>query len=481
MKKRDITEEQMSSEPIGWDRDDVSYYSKLRKKRSHKKALITTLVVCVCVIGVLAAAVVVWAMNVQAALNEGIDDEVRSALTEPETVDDPFYMLLLGVDRNEDRAQSSEYGEEDSAYRSDTIILARIDPPQKQVTLVSLHRDLLVDMGDYGVNKLNNAYSFGGPSYAIEVVSELAGVPISHYAEVNFDEFDALVDSLGGIEVDVPMDIDDPNAGAPISAGPQTLDGAQALTLCRSRHAYDDYGDGDVFRAANQRMVIAAIAKKVMAVDPLTLANTISQLAEMVTTDMSVTDLLHLASEMRGIDLDKNVYSGMTPTTSLYQDGGWYELLDTEAWQTMMQRVDSGLSPYASADEDLTAGLAGSQSENIKNGDISDGSTTFEPGTPADVDATVLVLNGTGISGLANRIASSLEKHGYETSTGNAQNSYEYSVVAYSSPENKTAAEAVANALGGSIDVEDWQGVYETDSDVVVVLGEDMASSVDLL
>ena len=471
----------MSSEPIGWDRDDVSYYSKLRKKRRNKKALIITLVTVACVIGAVAASVIVWAMGVQASLNEGVDEEIRGALTDVESVDDPFYMLLLGVDRNKDRAESAEYGDEDSAYRSDTIILARIDPPQKQVTLVSLHRDLLVDMGEYGVNKLNNAYSFGGPSYVIQVVSELAGVPIAHYAEVNFDEFDELVDSLGGIEVDVPIDINDPLAGEPISAGPQTLDGAQALTLCRSRHAYDDYGDGDVFRAANQRMVIAAIAKKVMAVDPLTLASTISQLAEMVTTDLTVGDLLHIADEMRGIDLDHNVYSGMTPTTSLYQNGGWYELLDTDAWQTMMQRVDSGLSPYASEDEDLTAGLAGSQAGNIKNGEIVEGSATFDPSTPEDVDASVLVLNGTGVSGLAGRVAASLDKYGYETSTGNAQNAYDYSVVAYCTPENQSAAEAVAQALGGNIDVEDWQGIYETDCDVVVVLGLDMANSVDPL
>lgn len=471
----------MSSEPIGWDRDDVSYYSKQRKKRSRKKALIIGVASLACVVAVVAVSALVWAMGIQATLNEGVDEETRNALTDVESVDDPFYMLLLGVDRNEDRAQSAEYGDDDSAYRSDTIILARIDPPEKQVTLVSLHRDLLVDMGDYGVNKLNNAYSFGGPSYVIEVVSELAGVPISHYAEVNFDEFDELVDSLGGIEVDVPIDINDPYAGEPISAGPQTLDGAQTLTLCRSRHAYDDYGDGDVFRAANQRMVIAAIAKKIMALSPLELPGVISHLAEMVTTDMSVTDLLHLADEMRGIDLDKDFYTGMTPTTSLYQNGGWYELLDKDAWQTMMQRVDAGLSPYSDAEDDVTAGLAGSMNENIKNGDGDLGSLTFQPSAPENVDASVLVLNGTGIAGLASRVAATLDTFGYETTTGNANNSYEYSVVAYSSPENQAAAEAVAEALGGNISVEDWQGIYESDSDVVVVLGLDMANSVDLL
>ncbi len=76
----------------------------------------------------------------------------------------------------------------------------------KKVTLVSLHRDTMVDMGEYGVNKLNAAHVFGGPALSVQTVSKLAGVDISHYAEINFDGFRDIVDALGGIEVDVPHD-----------------------------------------------------------------------------------------------------------------------------------------------------------------------------------------------------------------------------------------------------------------------------------
>lgn len=481
MSKHDTDNAQAPIPPSASDPNAIDYYSSQRKQRNKKKTLAIVIASIGCAVALVGVAVFAWAMGIQRALNEGVNDDLRSALSDSTSVDDPFYMLLLGVDRNKDRAASAEYGDADSAYRSDSIILARIDPPEKQVTLVSLHRDLLIDMDEHGTNKLNAAYSIGGPAYVVKVVSELADVPISHYAEVNFDEFDALVDTLGGIEVDVPMDINDPLAGAPIKAGPQTLDGAQALTLCRSRHAYDNYGDGDVYRAANQRMVIAAIAQKVMNTDPATLVSTISQLASMVTTDFSVSDLVHLATEMKGIDTEKDLYTGMTPTTSTYVNETWYELLIKDAWQTMMTRVDRGLSPYSSADEDQTVGLAGTQTVNVKNGEGNVDNLTFDTSTIATHDATVLVLNGARIDGLANRIANTLDTYGFKTSTGNAVNQYEASFVAYLNEGSEADAQAVAESLGGELPVENWIGQYEADADVLLVLGPDMAGSVDQL
>ncbi|MCG5014988.1 LCP family protein, partial [Collinsella aerofaciens] len=89
------------------------------------------------------------------------------------------------------------------------------------------------------------------------------------------DGFKDIVDALGGVEVDVPMEIDDEDAGGHLDAGLQTLSGDQALILCRSRHAYDEYGDGDSYRAANQRLVLSAIAKKILSADVATMASTV--------------------------------------------------------------------------------------------------------------------------------------------------------------------------------------------------------------
>ncbi|CDD78428.1 cell envelope-related function transcriptional attenuator common domain protein [Cryptobacterium sp. CAG:338] len=101
-------------------------------------------------------------------------------------------------------------------------ILARVDPKEKEVTLISIPRDTQVDIPGHGTQKINAAYAFGGASLAVDTVSELAGVPISHYAEIDFDGFKAVVDALGGIEVDVPMEINDDMAGGHVDAGPPT-------------------------------------------------------------------------------------------------------------------------------------------------------------------------------------------------------------------------------------------------------------------
>jgi LCP family protein required for cell wall assembly len=255
----------------------ASHYAQKRKKRRRLGAVkvIVAVVAAVLVGGGVAA----WAYvnNIQSKLSSGIDSALRGQLTTTET-GQPFYMLLLGVDKNADRENSSEYGSADSAYRSDSIMLARVDPQNKKVTLVSIHRDTAVnitytDSSGKTVTatkeKINAAYSLGGPSCCVSTVSQFAGVNISHYAEVDFDSFCDIVNTIGGIEVDVPVDVYDPEyTGADIKAGVQTLDGDQALQLCRARHAYDKYGDGDLYRAANQRAVIAAIMRKIMKMDP---------------------------------------------------------------------------------------------------------------------------------------------------------------------------------------------------------------------
>ena len=131
-------------------------------------------------------------------------------------------MLLIGIDRSEYREETNEY---DGAYRSDTLILTRVDPKNKKVTLVSIYRDTYVNIEGHGPGKINAAYAFGGAQLAISTVSKFAGVPISHYAIVDFDGLEAVVDSVGGIDVNVPRDIDDDRAGGSLSAGQQTLDG----------------------------------------------------------------------------------------------------------------------------------------------------------------------------------------------------------------------------------------------------------------
>ena len=469
----------------------VDRYARTRRKRKRLGGLRVFLIVLFLAILGAGGVALAYMNNLSGKLNSGIDSALRSNLKET-VAGDPFYVLLMGVDKSQSRtsgAEASLYGDSDADFRADSIILARIDPSQKQVTLVSLHRDTLIDFGaDGGKQKLNAAYSIGaskegssGPAYMVETVSKFAGVPISHYVEIDFDGFSAVVDKLGGIEVDVPIDMDDDLAGAHLKAGTQTLDGQQALAFARSRHSYDNYGDGDVYRAANQRMVIGAIAKKILASDPATITNTVSTLADYVTTDYNATDILGLATQFAGFDPEKSMYTGMEPTESKYVNSTWYEICQTEEWKKMMVRVNQGLSPYSDASQDPTGDNAGGVT-NIKNDGATTSSTTgasvdsTTASSETDYSGTVEVLNGAGVSGLAGRIASTLDNNGFDATAATAD-SYDYAKtnVFYVGEENKAKAQAVAETLGLSSIKQD-DGTYAGDADVVVVLGSDMAN-----
>lgn len=462
----------------------TEHYVKQRRRRSRRKALRVFFGVLIALL--VGAAGIAWAYvnSISAKLSEGVTEELQATLVAPE-INEPFYMLLLGIDRNEARTHSASYGPSESSYRTDTIILARIDPINKKITLVSIHRDTLVDLGQYGTDKINAAFPYGGPAFITEVVSEFAGVPISHYAEVDFDQFVAIVDVIGGIDVDLPVDvIDEQYTHANIPAGHQHLDGDDALLICRARHAYDAYGDGDVYRASNQRMVIGAIVKKTLSLDPISMAEAVSKMAESVRTTLTMDEILSLAVQFRGLDVEEDLYSGMEPTNSKYVYETWYEICDTEAWQHMMTRVNQGLSPYESVDEDLAVGIAGSigaistdeeEAAAEQAGDSSNNapSNQFEDVEP-EYSGSVHVLNGAGISGLATRVTNSLSNMGFYATPGDADEfTYDTTLIVYNGEDHLAQAVAVNEALGGEMQVIPNDGSYSYDWDVIVILGQD--------
>lgn len=449
-------------------------YARQRKRKKRKKILLISLALAVAVILCGAGAAFAYYQTLSGNLHKGIDDDLLNALggadAAPVYDGDPFYMLLMGTDGSAEREESAEYAGD--SFRSDSMILARIDPKGKKATLVSLHRDTLVDMGpEYGQNKLNAAHAFGGAAFTVETVSKLAGVPISHYAEINFDGFKEIVDALGGVEVEVPMEIDDEDAGGHLDAGLQTLNGDQALILCRARHAYDEFGDGDTYRAANQRLVLSAIAKKMLSTDVATLTSTVTTLTRYVTTDLEITEILSIANSMRGLDPERDLYTAMEPTTSSYIDGGWYEFLNEAEWKEMMSRVDQGLPP---TEEDIidegsgtvlaTTGSGALQSER----DAAVSTPVTQPKT-----GKVVVKNGNGVEGAANEAAEKLTSQGYTVETGNADGfDYSETIVVYERSNQANEAKEIANTIGvGRAQLND--GAYAFEGDFLVVLGAD--------
>lgn len=437
---------------------------KQKRRRIIRRVLLSVLALVVVGAGVAFALY----SNVAANLREGLDPNLNRVLVKTNLTKEPFYILLMGTDESSDRAASEEFAGDQ--FRSDSIMLTRIDPVNKKVTMVSIHRDTLVDMGEYGENKLNAAHALGGAALSVEVVSELAGVPISHYAEVNFDGFKEIVDALGGIEVEVPMEIDDPDAGGYLAPGLQTLNGDQALILARARHAYDDFGDGDSYRAANQRLVLSAIAKKILASDVATIASTVTALSEHVTTDLAVTDIIGLAQAMRGLDPETDIYSAMEPTTSAYVDGVWYEYNNTTAWRAMMARVDQGLPP---TEEDIIDDVSGTVLATTGGGSSS--VQNDSSGSSASKTGYVDVKNGSGIDGVASVAGDKLREVGYTVDVGNAE-AYDYpeTIVIYNYASQANEAKEIATTIGvGKAQLNDGSYVYT--GDFLVVIGADWA------
>jgi LCP family protein required for cell wall assembly len=223
---------------------------------------------------------------------------------------DRVTVLLLGTD-----TRPSEQG---YRTRSDTIMLLMLDPVTKQASMLSVPRDLYVDLPGRGLNRVNTAYVYGGGQLAVDTIEYNLGVHVNYYVVVNFNVFVTLVDEIGGIDIYVPKEIRDPtypdeNFGYDpfyISAGQHHLDGATALKYARTRHADNDYE-----RARRQQAVVLAIRERILSLDMLpTLVQRApalyATLSDSIKTDMTLEEMISLALLAEDIP-EENIRTGV--------------------------------------------------------------------------------------------------------------------------------------------------------------------------
>ena len=447
----------------GGGRNNARSAAPEKKKASIGKCIALVLLILFLLVG---GGIAVYINVISGNLHKGVTQDVRDALVKTEYSKEPFYMLLLGTDESQERATDETYG---GSFRSDSMMLARIDCPNKKVTLISLERDTLLDMGDAGWQKLNAASAIGGPAYAIEMVSKMAhDTPISHYALIDFDGFCDVVNALGGIDVDVPIEIDDDDAGGYLAAGPQTLNGDQALILCRSRHAYEEYGSGNSYRSANQRMVLSAIAQKILASDIGTIASTVGTLSKYLSTDLGINDIIGIAQALRGLDMSSDMYTAMQPTTSVYEDGMWYNTCDEPEWKEMLDRVNQGLPPTETDVVDAT----GTVLATTGSGQALGGSSANE--FLNKKSGTVVIRNGGAPAGSGGKVGEVIAAMGYTTDIANANSSdFDETVIVYQAADKRSEAMEIARAMGIGRVVKNDAGEYLMNGDFLVVLGSD--------
>lgn len=364
-------------------------------------------------------------------------------------------ILCMGIDDN--------WTDRDEVYthnaRTDTLFLINLDLVNKKASLLSIPRDSYVHIaGTEHSDKINAAYTTGGPARSEATVSEALGVTPDYYLLLNIDATKRMVDALGGVDlmVEHAMDYDD-NWGhlhVHLKPGFQHLDGDEAVSFARFRHA--NHGltpeDGDPRRIYRQHVLLRAMINKVKSFASIVQINSLADTAmSCIHTDLTRTQILDLAAIFHGVQQDDVTTAQLPGTDSTAPNGGSIVLLD-----------DKQKELYT---------------DWLMHGDAAAGRTL----TP------VVVLNATMVPGLASKAADALRATGYGNTTvgGNAPPTATLtSHVVDSGVANRTAAHEIASALGltdgdiSDMPVKPNRKGWTPPATIHVIVGTDYANTV---
>ncbi len=325
------------------------------------------------------------------------------------------YVMIMGVDARDD-----------DVGRSDTLMVAALDTAQKKAALLSIPRDTRVPIEGHGDDKINHAYAFGGHKLTQQTVENLLGVPMDHYIIVNTKAFPKLIDAIGGVDINVEkrMHYEDPwddNGGLVIDLypGEQHMDGEKAIQYVRYRD-----GEGDIGRIGRQQKFMKAVLEKLVSPAILPkLPEIVKTCSSVLKTDMSVTELLDFAQQMKSIR-DNGLEAKMVPGRPAYLKDISYWIPDITDLRELM-RTELGLAltdqekEKNQADEDA---YNASLPSGMNVGDKTDGSQeskddkkeTKEEDKPMKPnEIRVMVINDSGINGAGAEVAGILQRKGF--------------------------------------------------------------------
>ncbi|MEG1256968.1 LCP family protein [Clostridium sp.] len=186
--------------------------------------------------------------------------------------------------------------EEGTAGRSDSIMIATIDPTHNKVKVTSIMRDSYVNIDGHGMDKINHAYAFGGPTLALKTLNENFGLNVDSFVSVNFSSLPEIIDLLGGVSIDI-TDEEVPHITGVNSAGPTVLTGSQALEYSRIRYA----SGGDYERTHRHRNVLSAVFNKALSSPVSSYPSMLNNLLPLVQTNLNTSDFLSLATKAAGV------------------------------------------------------------------------------------------------------------------------------------------------------------------------------------
>lgn len=384
-------------------------------------------------------------------IREPVDTSiVDPALDKPDAQD----ILVLGSDSRE--GEGEVYG------RSDTLMIVHVDPVENFVSVLSLPRDLRVEVPEHGIQKINAAFALGGPALSIKTVQWVTRLDMDHYINVDFEAFRSLTTALGGIYVDVDRryfygGIAYENIG--IEPGYQRLAGEQALDYVRFRHDNNlDFG-----RIERQQRFLQAAREQVSKWDT---AFKIPELVRLVarnsSTDITTAQALNLA--LWGVGLDGSRIKQVTLEAETREIGGASYVIATD--EAIRRAVDDLLTAPSNTPSDDPG------TTSTSDGTGTSGSSSSTVTTPERVDltgVTVNVFNGNGRSGEAAGAGAWLQSMGAVVGRIGDAKSHENARSSVLYPPTQSAqAMRVADALGLTRVREDASG-----TEIAVILGAD--------
>lgn len=335
--------------------DDEPRRSKKAKKRKRKQSgsrgervVVTLLSLLFLTVAIVAT--VKYVVRAPEPVTDGEDQQTQQDGTAEDS--DAIQTISNGRERKSKYCYNILlYGVDNDAGGSDTNMLMRFDAVNKTVDVVSLPRDTLMSNG----HKLNSSYNNGGTEKLRSNIEDMLGVPVDFYVSVDLKGFIALIDQIGGVDFDVPedMDYDDPYQDLHIhfKKGLQHLSGQQAMEVVRFRHNNDNTGYGgqqDLGRIGTQQAFLKTVAQKLMKLENVpAMAETF---LKYVKTDLTLGNLMWLANQalsMGGMDA--------ISFATLPGDGaGWYKGMSVYALdpEQVLEMTNSMLNPYVA---DITA------------------------------------------------------------------------------------------------------------------------------
>jgi LCP family protein required for cell wall assembly len=335
----------------------------------------------------------------------------------------------------------------DQTNNTDTIMVVHISPGHHGITVISIPRDTMVPMYECdsgpgytgqqadpaGAVQINSLLQIGGPTCLWKTVEQVTGIRIDHFIGIGLLGFVNVVNDLGGVNVCVPFNVNDPMSGLNLKEGQQHISGIQALAFWRTR---EDLGDGsDIERIQRDQFMSAQVVKGVLhsglLSNPIKLLNVVTDAAASMTTDsgMSVSDLVQIGQSFRNLS-SENVQFITAPNEPWTQNANRIQLMQPQASEVFAAIARDQAVPKLAA----TPGPSSSAGQVL---------TT----SPANVK--VEVLNGSGAAQVAGTAAAGLTSRGFNvTGTGDAPNfAYTTSVIEYSSAADMAAVNTLEQQL----------------------------------